>query len=99
MQDIRHVVFHSPGPRWVVGRSPFEQDGLQHHVAHYRPWLAAGKLALGGPFLDAAAGGMMIPAPGIDEAEIVAFAQSDPAVASGLLKVEVRTWLVGMKAG
>ena len=48
-------------------------------------------------FLDDAGGGMMIPAPGLSEAEIVAFANADPAVAAGLLTVQVREWMIGMK--
>ena len=56
-----------------------------------------GKLELGGPFMDSAAGGMMIPAAGLGEDEIRKFAQDDPAVRSGLLRAEVRPWLIGMR--
>ncbi len=98
MRDIRFVIFHSPGPAWLPGVSMFEQPGLQNHLEHYRQLLADGRLALGGPFLDAAGGGMMVPAPGVDEAELRAFALADRCVASGLLQVEVRQWMVGMKS-
>jgi uncharacterized protein YciI len=97
MRDIRYVVFHSPGPRWQPGKPLFEQDGVQDHVNHYRPWAESGKLAMGGPFLDGAAGGMMIPSEAMPQAEIEEFAQADPAVRSGLLVAQVRPWLVGMK--
>jgi uncharacterized protein YciI len=97
MRDIRYVVLHAPGPRWKAGLPFFEQEGVQEHVAHFRQWLAEGKLALGGPFLDEHAGGMMISTEGLGEAQITAFAQADPAVRSGLLQVAVRPWLVGMK--
>jgi uncharacterized protein YciI len=97
MKDIRYVVFHSPGPKWIAGKTLFEQPGLDLHLAHYRQLLEQGKLMAGGPFMDAAGGGMMIPEPGLSEAEITAFAKADPAVKSGLLKVHVRQWLVGMK--
>ena len=96
MQDIRHVVFHTPGPAWLPGKSMFEQPGVREHVAHYRQWHAAGKLELGGPHLDAAGGGMMIPVAGMSEADVVRFANEDPAVKSGTLVVEVRPWLIGM---
>ena len=98
MKDIRYLVIHSPGPRWKTGAPIFEQDGVQEHIAHYRRWLDEGRLELGGPFLDEAGGGMMVPVAGIDEATIRAFAESDPAIASGLLRVELRPWLVGMNA-
>ena len=97
MRDIRFVIIHTPGPQWQPDRSMFEQRGVAEHIAHFRQLLDAGKLELGGPFLDAVAGGMMIPAEGVPEADIVAFANADPAVVSGLLRVAVRPWMVGMK--
>ena len=97
MRDIRFVVVHKPGPAWKPGIPVFEQPGLQQHVEHYRTALESGKLALGGPFLDAGGGGMMIAAPGSSEAEITALAAADPTVHSGLLTFEVRQWLIGMQ--
>ena len=38
----------------------------------------------------------MIPAPGVEEAEVKAFALADPAVKDGTLIAEVRPWLIGM---
>lgn len=97
MRDTRYVVFHRPGPRWVAGKPLFEQDGVREHVAHFGRPQQEGRLELGGPFVDDAAGGMMIPAAGVPHDEIVAFAEADPAVVSGLLRVEVREWLIGMR--
>jgi uncharacterized protein YciI len=96
MKDIRFVVIHTPGSKWIPGKSLFEQVGVREHVDHYMKLLEAGKLALGGPHLDGKAGGMMIPAAGVTEEEIAAFAAADPAVKSGLLLVEIRPWLIGM---
>jgi uncharacterized protein YciI len=96
VKDIRYVVFHTPGPKWQPGKGMFEQDGLQAHVAHYRKLLDSGQLVMGGPHLDERSGGMMIPAAGLSEAEIKAFAADDPAVRSGVLIAEVRPWLIGM---
>jgi len=98
MRDVRYVVIHSPGPKWKVGRPIFEQEGIQAHLDHYRSLLTQEKLALGGPFLDGAAGGMMITSGNLTEAETIEFANRDPAVICGLLTVEVRPWLVGMKS-
>ncbi|HSI57292.1 MAG TPA: hypothetical protein VLA16_07035 [Ideonella sp.] len=99
MKDPRFVVLHTPGPRWQAGVPLFEQEGLGEHIAHYRQWLVEGKLMAGGPFLDGAAGGMMIPEPGVTEDEVRDFAGRDPAVVAGLLKFEIRPWLVGMQKG
>lgn len=96
-RDVRFVIVHTPGPAWMPGKSFFEQPGLQAHIDHYRQLQTQGKLVLGGPFLDATAGGMMVPAPGLALKDIEDFAQADPAVRSGLLKAEVRPWLIGMK--
>jgi uncharacterized protein YciI len=95
MKDIRFVVIHSPGPNWLPGKTLFEQAGVREHVEHYSKLLEAGKLALGGPHLDAG-GGMMIPTAGVSEAEITSYAAEDPAVKSGVLLVSVRPWLIGM---
>jgi uncharacterized protein YciI len=98
MKDVRYVVFHMPGPSWQAGKSLLEQPGVMEHVGHYKLLLTAGKLAMGGPHLDERGGGMMIPAAGVGQAELEAFAAADPAVKSGLLRFEVRPWLVGMSA-
>lgn len=97
MQDIRYVVFHRPGPAWQPGKGMFEQPGVRAHVGHYRQWLEAGKLELGGPHLDEGGGGMMIPVAGLAEDEIRRFAEEDPAIRDGTLLVEVRPWLIGMR--
>ena len=65
-------------------------------MAHYAELLKQGKLVMGGPFLDARSGGMMIAEPGVTEHELRAFAADDPAVKSGLLAFEVRPWLAGL---
>ncbi len=96
-RDLRFVVVHSPGPAWDASKTPFEQPGLQAHIEHYRAWQVQGKLELGGPFMDGAAGGMMVPTAGVPEAEVRRFAAEDPAVRAGLLRAEVRPWLIGMR--
>lgn len=90
VKDIRFVVIHKPGPNWKPGVPAFEQVGLQQHVEHYRQLLDACKLVLGGPFVDDASGGMMIPEPGVSEDEMRNFATADSAVMSGLLQFELR---------
>lgn len=98
MKDIRFVVFHMSGPNWQTGKTLLEQPDVMEHIGHYRKLLETGKLAMGGPHLDARGGGMMIAASGVSEAEIAAFAADDPAVKSGLLRFEIRPWLIGMSA-
>jgi uncharacterized protein YciI len=97
MRDIRFVVIHTPGPDWQAGMPPFEQRGIAQHIEHFRTLLESGKLEMGGPFLDPSGGGMMIPTQGVSEGEITEFANADPAVVAGLLRVEIRQWMIGMK--
>lgn len=91
------VVFHQPGPAWAPGVPVFEQPGLQAHVDHYRGLLQSGKLGAGGPFMDGRGGGMMIARPDVGADELSAFAGRDPAVLSGLLRVEIRAWMPAMR--
>jgi uncharacterized protein YciI len=98
MKDVRFVVLHAPGPHWQAGMALFDQPGVMAHVSHYAQLLDAGKLALGGPHLDARGGGMMVPSAGVSEEEVTAFAADDPAVKAGVLVFEVRPWLIGMSA-
>ncbi len=98
MPAPQFVVFHLPGSKWDPQRPLFEQPGLQEHIEHYRTLSDRGKLMIGGPFLDAAAGGMMVAAVGVTGEELEAFASADPSVKAGLLTYTVRPWLVGMKS-
>ena len=97
--NLKHVVFHSPGPKWLVGCSFQEQpEGIiMEHIGHYTKFKKQGKLFLGGPFTDVDSGGMMIAAETITREELEQFAASDPAVIAGLLNFEVRTWYVAME--
>ena len=67
MRDIRFVVIHTPGPAWQAGVPLFEQRGIAQHIDHFRTLLESGKLEMGGPFLDASGGGMMIPTEGLSQ--------------------------------
>lgn len=96
VKDVRFVVLHTPGPKWLAGKTLFEQPGVREHVEHYRRFLEAGKLALGGPHLDGKGGGMIIPTAGVGEEQVTRYAAEDPAVKSGVLLAEVRPWLIGM---
>jgi uncharacterized protein YciI len=98
MPDSHLVIFHRPGPAWQSGLPFFQQPGVIEHVAHFRTLLDTNRLLMGGPFVDALAGGMMIAASGVDATELSEFAAADPAVVSGVLVYEVRPWLVGMAA-
>lgn len=94
---VRYIVIHKPGPTWQYGLDFREQDGVGQHVQHYLKLHEQGKLELGGPFLIQDAGGMMVATKDVSEAELEAFAASDPAVQTGLLVYEIRPWLTAME--
>lgn len=94
---IRYIVIHQPGPQWQYGLDFREQEGVGQHVQHYLKLHEQGKLELGGPFLLQDAGGMMVATRDVSQAELEAFAASDPAVQAGLLTYEVRPWLTAME--
>lgn len=89
-----YVLRHLPGSKWEAG-TPFQrQPGVERHVEYMRKLDAQGILLAGGPFMDDSGGMAVVLVADSDEAERVA--QSDPGVEGGLLKVEVRPWLVAM---
>lgn len=96
-RPVRYVVFHKPGPRWVLGVNFRQQDGVGEHVQHYLKFHEQGKLALGGPFLMPDTGGMMVPTRDVSQEEMESFAAADPAVRSGLLIFEIRPWFTAME--
>ena len=90
------VIIHKPGPMWSDPKLGFlDQQAIQAHIEHYRQLLARGQLFMGGPFLNDG-GGLMILSADAGVAEVAKFAQSDPAVRSGLLHAEVHPWLAFM---
>lgn len=91
------VVLHAPGPGWQPGVDFREQPGVSEHVAHYGQLMERGRLEMGGPFLSADSGGMMVATPDVGFDELDAFASHDPAVESGLLTYEIRAWYVPMR--
>jgi uncharacterized protein YciI len=94
---IRHVVLHTPGPKWQPGVDFRRQPGIRQHVLHYQQLYKQGKLEMGGPFTRPDVGGMMITTKEVSLQEIEAFAAADPAVKAGLLKFEVRPWYTPME--
>lgn len=89
---IYFVLFHSPGTKWIDGVGFREQPGVMEHVQYMADFQATGSMVIGGPFLDDSGGMMVLRAENQDEAE--AIANADPSVKNGLLKVQVKPWMV-----
>lgn len=91
---LYYVMLHSPGPAWVKDVPFREQPGVDAHVQYMRNLLQQGLIVMGGPFLDDSGGMMIARSPDLEEARRVA--SQDPAVKNGLLRVQVRPWMVPM---
>lgn len=90
----RHIILHSPGPAWDRDRPVTEQPGVPEHVAYLQELARRKKIDISGPFLKDGTGGMILLAAeiGADEAERIG--AEDPGVKTGLIRYEVRPWLI-----
>jgi len=82
------VVIYSKGPNWCEEGPDGEHISL--HIAHQHRQFEAGKLVMGGPFMDEAGGLAIFEVESRDEAaEIV---HDDPAVKAGFYVVALHPW-------
>ena len=92
------VVFHSPGPSWVEGKTYNEQPRFMDHVNYISDLHDKGKIVLSGPFMITPGGLSGTLAPGgmaihkaTDLAEATKLGTDDPTVQSGMLNAEIKT--------
>ena len=90
--QIVYAVRYLPGPKWLAGKPPQQQPGIERHIGHMQGWDEKKILVCGGPFLDGAGGLSVLRAASLEEAETLA--KEDPSVAAGLLVPEVHPWLL-----
>ena len=95
-RQIFCVLKHSPGKNWKVGIPFQEQPGVEEHVKYMSMQLKNGFLLMGGPFLDNSGGMMVCKTANLNKAKEIA--EADPAVVAGLLKVEVKQWMIPMSS-
>ena len=88
------VLTHTPGPLWDHAKHFRDQPGIAAHVGYMSGQAEAGRLVMGGPFLDDSGGMAIFDTPTLDDAR--AIAEADPTVKSGLLNVTVKPWLVAL---
>ncbi|HEY1687129.1 MAG TPA: YciI family protein [Tepidisphaeraceae bacterium] len=96
-QQETFAILYQPGPKWIKGRSVFDQD-LMEHGQYMSKLLDQGHLVMGGPFSDSSGGLAIITARNVDEAEGIL--KKDPGVTKGVFKATLRPWyVVFRKAG
>ena len=94
-----HAVSMELGPKWDRTRSVREQAGIREHGEYMSQLSAAGKIILGGPFIEgpppARATGALVIYATADPAEARRLAEEDPGVKSGLFTIgSVRRFVV-----
>jgi len=86
-----YAIIYEPGPKWVKGRTIFDQD-LQEHGEYMQKLLDEGKLELGGPFSDSSGGMAIIVVNSKDEAS--AILKADPSIVKGVFTAKIRPWYI-----
>ena len=88
----RHlVVFHKKGPKWPEKGLNFDDPIALKHAKYYGKLFKEGMVLQGGPF-PGKAGGMMIFKKNASLDEVTRLAKSDPAIVSGVMEFEIKTW-------
>jgi len=91
---MMHVaVVYSKGPNWSEEGPKGEH--ISRHIAHQRKNFDAGKLIMGGPFLDEQGGMAILEVDSRDEAQQIV--QNDPAVSGGFYVVALHPWRIAQK--
>lgn len=94
-REMRAIFLVNPGPANPKGASLLNNPGIGEHARHMIKLHAMGKMVRGGPFADGT-GGLGIAAKGVTTDELTRLLADDPAVKSGLIVYEVRTWMIGV---
>jgi Thioredoxin-like len=86
-----YAVTYTPGEKWVKGKHLLQQPGITEQGAYWNDRTNTGELVTMG-LLDDGMGGAMSLVQGESLESVKALVNADPAVKSGLLKAEVRSW-------
>jgi uncharacterized protein YciI len=82
------------GEKWSKEETPERAELQKQHLAHLTAMGKAGRLVIAGPLLDDGTirGLLVYKAASLEEAK--GWAEADPAVKAGRLKVEMHPWMV-----
>ena len=97
--NVTYFLFiYRAGPSWQTGK-PMSVQGLGPHGAYMGKLVGEGVVMAGGPMMDLEGGGLAI-VKAKDIAEAKTLLAADPAIVSGIMVADVRTWrpLMGTKA-
>ena len=94
---VRIIILHVPGPLWDSSIPPMDQTGIPAHFDYLQQIGQEGKIEYAGPFLHEGQGGMILASEGMTLAEAQVIGENDPAVMSGLIRFEVREWMLTIR--
>lgn len=95
--NVRIIILHVPGLKWDSSIPPMDQAGISAHFVYLQQIGRDGQIEYAGPFLKEGQGGMILASEGVTLAEAQAIGENDPAVLSGLIRFEVREWLLTIR--
>ena len=84
-----------PRPNFALDMTEEEHAVMGRHAAYWQPLVDAGRMVVFGPVLDGTGSWGLGVVEGDDEEELRAFAAADPAVTTGVAKVEFGQMLTG----
>ena len=90
MERSLFAVELEPGAGWLAGKSVMEQP-LQEHAQYHSGLYAAGKLYMGGPYLDNGGGLVILRAFDMEEAQ--ALVDNDPAVRDDIFTATIHPYM------
>jgi uncharacterized protein len=85
----------APRPTFALDMTNEEREIMTLHAAYWQPMVDSGRMVVFGPVLDESGSWGLGVVEADDEEEIRAFADGDPAVASGTADIEVGKLLAG----
>lgn len=86
----------SPRPTFALDMSDEERETMARHAAHWQPLIESGQMVVFGPLLDQTGSWGLGVVEADHEDELRAHAASDPAVTSGLARIELGKMLAGL---
>jgi uncharacterized protein len=91
------VIFFSPGPTWVAGKTSREQPYWDEHAIFMDKLFEEGTVILGGPYADYT--GILVIVEAFHEEDVYALFQDDPFVVNEVISISsVHEWLIFLDA-
>lgn len=85
----------APRPSFALDMTDEEQETMGRHAAYWQPFIDSGQMVVFGPVLDGTGSWGLGVIEAEDEDELRALAARDPAVTTGIAKLELGEMLTG----